>query len=214
MYIYFGKIMTRKTRQEAETTREMILQAALDCFYEKGFSRTSFDGIAKKINLTKGAVHWHFKNKEDLLVAVIQRIIEAKKQKMCYEIKNPKTLDELKDFFINEAAYIENNEKIKKFIFFTLFQVEWSDKIFNQVAAKIGDLRSYHLKTVRQALTYIQKSGEIAKSHNINSTALLIVSFWKGLLNTYISKELKVNLSKDLNEGLNIIINSIKLKKG
>ncbi len=46
--------MARKTREETENTRAQILQSALDCFYEKGFSRTTFEDIAARINLTKG----------------------------------------------------------------------------------------------------------------------------------------------------------------
>lgn len=55
--------MVRKTKEEAENTRREILKAALEVFYQKGYSRTTFDEIAARINLTKGAVYWHFKNK-------------------------------------------------------------------------------------------------------------------------------------------------------
>ena len=45
--------MARRTKEEAQQTRETILMAALDMFCDKGYSRTTFDEIAKKINLTK-----------------------------------------------------------------------------------------------------------------------------------------------------------------
>ena len=61
----------RKTKEEAEATRQAILQSAMDTFYEKGYSKTTFDEIAKRINLTKGAVYWHFRNKPDLIAAII-----------------------------------------------------------------------------------------------------------------------------------------------
>ena len=40
--------MARRTKEEAQHTRETILTAALDTFCEKGYSRTTFDEIAKK----------------------------------------------------------------------------------------------------------------------------------------------------------------------
>ena len=49
--------MARKTREESENTKVLILKSALDCFYEKGFSRTTFEDIALRIHLTKGAVY-------------------------------------------------------------------------------------------------------------------------------------------------------------
>lgn len=45
--------MARRTKEEAEQTRIEILRSALDIFCEKGYSRTTFDEIAKRINLTK-----------------------------------------------------------------------------------------------------------------------------------------------------------------
>ena len=44
--------MARRTKEDAEQTRKEILITALDVFCEKGYSRTTFDEIAKRINLT------------------------------------------------------------------------------------------------------------------------------------------------------------------
>ena len=59
--------MVRKTKEDTEQTRLAIMEAALQTFYEKGFSRTTFDEIAKRIDMTKGAVYWHFRNKADVI---------------------------------------------------------------------------------------------------------------------------------------------------
>ena len=56
--------MARKTKEEAAETRTNVLMAALDLFAEKGYSRTTLGGIAKRIGMTRGAVYWHFDNKE------------------------------------------------------------------------------------------------------------------------------------------------------
>ena len=68
--------MARRTKEEAEQTREAVLKSALDIFYEKGFSRTTFDEVAKRINLTKGAVYWHFRNKADLNKNLTSNIVK------------------------------------------------------------------------------------------------------------------------------------------
>lgn len=73
--------MARKTREESENTKVLILKSALDCFYEKGFSRTTFEDIALRIHLTKGAVYWHFKNKAELLAELIrQRVAKDREE--------------------------------------------------------------------------------------------------------------------------------------
>jgi TetR/AcrR family acrAB operon transcriptional repressor len=62
--------MARKTKEEAERTRQQIIQAARQVFHECGVSRTSLEKIAKVAGVTRGAVYWHFANKADLFFAM------------------------------------------------------------------------------------------------------------------------------------------------
>lgn len=62
--------MVRKTKAEAEHTRQQILDAARRVFHTHGVSRSSLEEIAQVAGVTRGAVYWHFQNKEDLFFAV------------------------------------------------------------------------------------------------------------------------------------------------
>lgn len=66
--------MSRRTKEESEATREGILNAAELCFLEEGVFRTTLERIAIRAGYTRGAVYWHFKNKLEVLDAVMQRI--------------------------------------------------------------------------------------------------------------------------------------------
>ncbi|WP_163649200.1 TetR family transcriptional regulator [Modicisalibacter sp. 'Wilcox'] len=66
--------MPRRTKAEAEATREALLDAAEALFYEKGVARTSLEQIARHAGMTRGAVYWHFKNKADLFHALLDRV--------------------------------------------------------------------------------------------------------------------------------------------
>jgi len=66
-------IMARKTKEDAQATREDILNAAETCFLEHGVFRTSLEMIAAQAGYTRGAVYWHFRNKIEVLDAVIDR---------------------------------------------------------------------------------------------------------------------------------------------
>ncbi len=201
--------MARKTREETENTRAQILQSALDCFYEKGFSRTTFEDIAARINLTKGAVYWHFKNKAELLADLINRQAEKNRLEIGSRYTRPDSIAALRDFFRREAEYIERSPEVRKFIFFTLFQVEWSDSIFNQVDAKTGEIRDFHFKTITNALTNAQKNGEISPKADIRTAGIVMVGTWRGLINAYICKDLKFSLSQTFLEGFDAIIDRI-----
>src|SRR5690606_1503004 len=65
--------MARKTKQETQATRDGILDAAEACFQENGIAATSLEKIAVRAGFTRGAVYWHFKNKAEVLAAVITR---------------------------------------------------------------------------------------------------------------------------------------------
>lgn len=149
--------MARKIREESENTKVLILKSALDCFYEKGFSRTTFEDIALRIHLTKGAVYWHFKNKAELLAELIRQRVAKDREEIGSQYISPHSVAELREFFRREAEHIEKSPEVRKFIFFTLFQVEWSDSVFNQVQAKTGEIHDFHFKTAKQALTAAKK---------------------------------------------------------
>ncbi len=66
--------MPRRTREEAEATREALLDAAELVFHEKGVARASLQEIARAAGVTRGAVYWHFRDKADLFRAMLERI--------------------------------------------------------------------------------------------------------------------------------------------
>src|ERR1700760_3364115 len=66
--------MARRTKDEAEQTRDAILDAAEKVFYKRGVARTSLDEIARAARVTRGAVYWHFKDKMELSEAMVERV--------------------------------------------------------------------------------------------------------------------------------------------
>ncbi len=66
--------MVRKTKEDAEITRQRIIDAARELFSTHGVSKTSLDKIAKHANVTRGAVYWHFENKTELFHAMRQQV--------------------------------------------------------------------------------------------------------------------------------------------
>lgn len=65
----------RLTPQGAES-RERLLRGAIDLIAERGYSATSVDAICRHAGTAKTALYWHFKSKEGLLNAIIERVNE------------------------------------------------------------------------------------------------------------------------------------------
>lgn len=54
-------------------TRDRIIDLADQLFYERGYEHTSFADIAAAVKLSRGNFYYHFKTKDDILDAVIER---------------------------------------------------------------------------------------------------------------------------------------------
>jgi TetR/AcrR family transcriptional regulator, acrAB operon repressor len=66
--------VARRTKDEAQETRNSILDAAEHLFSERGVSRTSLEDIAQAAGVTRGAIYWHFKDKSDLFAGMVNRV--------------------------------------------------------------------------------------------------------------------------------------------
>lgn len=66
--------MARRTKADAKATREALLDAAEELFFERGVARSSLEQIARHAGVTRGAVYWHFRNKADLFLAMVERV--------------------------------------------------------------------------------------------------------------------------------------------
>jgi TetR/AcrR family transcriptional regulator, acrAB operon repressor len=66
--------MVRRTKEEAAATREHLLDTAEQVFLAQGVSRASLLDIAAAAGLSRGAIYWHFKDKAELFLAMLDRI--------------------------------------------------------------------------------------------------------------------------------------------
>jgi TetR/AcrR family acrAB operon transcriptional repressor len=62
--------MARRTKEEAQATRSHILDTAELVFEQRGVSGTSLHEIAKAAGVTRGAIYWHFADKQALVAAI------------------------------------------------------------------------------------------------------------------------------------------------
>ncbi|MFJ5790109.1 TetR/AcrR family transcriptional regulator [Lysinibacillus sp. NPDC097162] len=71
-------------RKEAEERRNEILDVADKLFGQKGFDGTSTNEILEKVGIARGTLYYHFKSKEDIMDALIERytvqILESAKK--------------------------------------------------------------------------------------------------------------------------------------
>lgn len=96
-----------------KATRDEIIAAADDLFYRQGFEKTSFADIAGVVNISRGNFYHHFKTKDEILDAVIEKRL-ADRQAMLdkWEIEGETPEDRIRSFI---DILIVNGEKIKRY---------------------------------------------------------------------------------------------------
>ena len=62
--------------KKAEATRQTILQKSFELIYAKGYQNTSIDDILATTQVTKGAFYYHFKNKDEMGIAIINELLK------------------------------------------------------------------------------------------------------------------------------------------
>ena len=66
--------MARRTKLEANLTRECLVRAASELFEKQGFRDTTVSDIVRLAGTTKGALFHHFENKEALFFEIYKRL--------------------------------------------------------------------------------------------------------------------------------------------
>jgi AcrR family transcriptional regulator len=71
-----SKTVSDRTWQQSksENTRTVILKAALQCFYERGFNNTTTEKVAREAGVSRGAMLHHFPSRFDLIKAAVNRL--------------------------------------------------------------------------------------------------------------------------------------------
>lgn len=70
--------MPKRTHEEALQIKKQIMDAAVTLFSSKGYEKTSLSDVARAAGVTRGAIYWHFENKGELLIELLQAIAKDK----------------------------------------------------------------------------------------------------------------------------------------
>lgn len=96
-----------------QKTREHIIEAADQLFYRQGYEHTSFSDIAHVVQISRGNFYFHFKTKDEILDAVInRRLADTRKMLDRWEIEGKTPADRIRSF-VN--ILIANRADIKRY---------------------------------------------------------------------------------------------------
>jgi len=205
--------MARKSKEDAQRTRERILASALTLFVRKGYENTTFNEIASRVKMTKGAVYWHFESKEELLLELVRMALD----KFGRQIETRLPTGEL-TFLSVAAMMVENAVRTvsdpRASAFFKLMkcQIEWSDDKMSSVReALIEDVKKGPKQAFRDALANDVANGR-AREIDIEEISTVVIALWDGIVQAKIDRFLKCDLQSTLEHAYRAIWEDIRIK--
>ena len=209
--------MARKAKEQAEKTRARILASALALFAKKGYVHTTFTDIAARLKMTKGAVYWHFKTKQSLLVALLDDML-AKFRRQIVELlpEGETTFDGLSfpvvaDMMVRNAVQIIADTKGTAFFLLVHEQVQWADASMEEVRADL--LRNQRFGPWAAFKTAVEndlREGRVRAGIDPVQVASVCISIWDGLVHTRIARLLKCDMEDTLRKSYVAVWNAIK----
>lgn len=145
-------------RQSEQSTKDKILDAALDLFCVDGYTTVSIRDIGKVVGIKESSIYYHFKNKEDILLSLYtqsEQWTETRKSEFIYSLDAVSRV-ECEGFVVAGVAYLESyllEEKINKMIRMLTMEKQRSSKaaeIYRQLLFTVPLEHQKHVFTLMQ----------------------------------------------------------------
>jgi AcrR family transcriptional regulator len=85
-------------------TRERIQAVALELFAERGYDKTSLREIAERLDVTKAALYYHFRTKEDIVASLFENLITGMDEVIDWVRDQPRNVDTRKELIRRYAG--------------------------------------------------------------------------------------------------------------
>jgi TetR/AcrR family acrAB operon transcriptional repressor len=180
--------MVRKTKEEAQLTRQHIIDAAREVFLTRGVNRTTLQDIARQAGVTRGAVYWHFSNKTELFHAMREQVFLPLIDRMddtllVNQMENP--LATIEHFLCGTIHILEENEPMRQLYEIMMIKCEYVDE-FEYVLQQILSNCSGIIDKLELAYRRAKEQGQLNMAHDPALLAIDTHLFFVGLLNMWV----------------------------
>jgi len=155
-----------------------LLQAAFQEMHRSGFRSADLDAILATAGVTKGALYYHFDNKEALGYAVVDEVIASSlHQKWVQPLRNAKNpIDVLVRIVKSESLKREDVQRGCPLLNLSQ-EMSGLDEGFRRRTAEL--YKDWH-DAMAEALREGQKRRVVRSDINANETATFVIAAWEG----------------------------------
>ncbi|MBX3605980.1 MAG: TetR family transcriptional regulator [Piscinibacter sp.] len=178
--------MPRRTKADAQRTRERILDMAEQEFHRRGVSHTSLDDIARAAGVTRGAIYWHFRDKNDLFHAMLARVAlplqDAIKRSGDATLEDP--VAQIRGSYLAALRATVNDPQARRVFEIALFKVEHGGEMQDVRAQRLVRMRD-RVREVERGFRRAARRGSWAAAVPARVAALGMQSLVDGLIQNW-----------------------------
>jgi AcrR family transcriptional regulator len=198
-----------KALQSKETSHRILTQA-MRIFLEKGYHGTSIDDITQAAGVTKGALYWHFRSKEDLLKRIVEEFEKRFLGGLIQAVKDVRgdTHDKFEKYFRYNAAFSYYNRELC--VSFTTLAAELvgahhgTEPEFRRVYKK-------YQKFLSRLILQGKKEKVFKKEIDPDLAALIIIAFHDGILMRWFMNQNEIDGEAYVNTFKKIMLKGLML---
>ncbi|ASV57170.1 Transcription repressor of multidrug efflux pump acrAB operon, TetR (AcrR) family [Lelliottia jeotgali] len=186
--------MARKTKEDAQKTRQKLIEAAIVEFSTRGVASTTLTDIAEAAGVTRGAIYWHFSSKSEIFNAIWDQQLP-----LCDLIfdqlsltNNDDPLCVLRERFIAALQYISRTPRQRALLQILYHKCEFNNEMTSEceIRRRIG----FNYDNVRMLLEKGLAWGIISPQMNIDLTLIVFHGFFSGLIKNWLMNSENYNL--------------------
>ncbi|MGC4389228.1 MULTISPECIES: TetR family transcriptional regulator [unclassified Agrobacterium] len=201
----------RRTKAEAEETRQAILAAAERVFFKKGVANSSLDEVAAAAGVTRGAIYWHFSSKSDLFIGLYQSVSLPESDLLDFgdpDVKGLALLAKIEEAACKWLTLLSKDEQRQRIMTISL-RTNYSDE-FAPVLHAQEELDRYHKDRLEGAFARAQAEG--AFNDNWTADSALDALYWllKGMCSDWLLFGKRFDLAREGAEAVHRLMKGFK----
>lgn len=186
----------RRTKEAAEQTRERVLDAAEQIFFEQGVACSTLDQIARAGAVTRGAIYWHFENKADLFNAVVKRVRMPMESALHRVLEAANTLEDLEEFCITALLELHQNARLRRVYTILFLKCEHTEEMTEMIAHE-QLIKDENISLLTHFFAKLRERGQINAAVEPRTMAISLNAYMVGLHVDYLSSPHRYRMPED-----------------
>lgn len=172
----------RRTKEEADITRQRLLLAALNVFSRQGYDATRLEDIAAEAEVTRGAIYHHFGGKAELYNEMVMEFTQRVMPVINEAVEQGSgALDKLRRLFVSTLSYIEEDAVYRAVNELVLFKTSVSPELAEGMQRKVEGIYGL-IAFIAEQIQQGMDAGEIRRDIDARDTAIAFLSLQNGLM--------------------------------